>query len=455
MRTRVLRVARPASLAVAIGCMLGSCAAPDPGPNVLIIVVDTLRADHLGSYGYPLDTSPNLDRFASENLQFEYAISAAPWTSPSVASLFTAYYPTAHGVTQHVAPHRMPDDAISPDWTTLAEAFAAAGYATSGLTSNAWVSSQRGFGQGFDRFEELEYSPANTVNEHAFDHLDQLTHSDAEPPVRPFLLYLHYMDPHPPLEAPAELTYRFLDEHAALPGFDERAPEQRKAIAAYDAEIFFFDQAMGALFDDLKRRELYDDMAIAVVSDHGFPFMEHGAGWHGFKLHNEDTHVPLLLKLPGAPAPSRIDTPVSTIDLYPTLAGIAGVPVPDGLQGVSLLDQLEQRRTRGAFSENTVMIHNHRSLVSGDAHKLILAYAGRAHRESRREDERAVVGLFRSREDYAEATSLDDPEAIDRMREQLWAVYQESLKLSGGVRPATAPLDDRTIEELRRLGYVD
>ena len=412
-------------------------------PNVLLIVVDTLRADHLGAYGYPLETSPNIDRFAAESLQFDYALSPAPWTSPAMASLFTSTYPSAHGVTRHVRANQMPEDALSPDFTTLAEALSQAGYRTAGVTANAWVSASRGYGQGFDRFETVDYAPAPEVNALAFAAIESLR--DAPP----FFLYLHYMDLHPPLDPPAELLHRFEAELANHPP----AHVSIERMARYDGEIAFFDQSLAALFAHLRELGLYQDMVIALVSDHGFPHMEHGTGRHGFKLHNEDIHVPLLLKVPGRTG--EVDDTVSTIDLLPTLLDVAGVEPPAGIQGVSLLDagQLAQRRELGVFSENTVR-NNHRSF-SRDGLKLILELDKAAHEEVSEADERGVVGLYRSREDYDERDRVLDGAAYSLLHGLLWQTYQESLEIQRSITPAQTELDDATIEELRRLGYVE
>ena len=153
----------------------------------------------------------NIDRFAAENLQFHYALSPAPWTSPAMASLFTSTYPSAHGVTQHVSANRMPEDALSRDFTTLAEALNMAGYRTLGITANAWVSAERGYSQGFARFGTLDYASAVDVNKLAFEAIEELRGSP------PFFMYLHYMDPHPPLNPPADLLRRFEAELANHP----------------------------------------------------------------------------------------------------------------------------------------------------------------------------------------------------------------------------------------------
>jgi arylsulfatase len=433
--------------AIALALTVFGCSEDQPRPNVLLIVVDTLRADHLGTYGYPLDTSPNIDAFASEALKFNYAISAAPWTSPSIASLFTGFYPTAHGVVQHVHHRRMPDDAISADLVTLAEVFQDAGYATSGITANAWVSDQRGYSQGFDQFETIDYARAPDVNQLAYQVLERAQASE------PFFLYVHYMDPHPPMRSPRNLTSRFAKLHRTLSPDHPVLSKMVGSVAAYDAAIFYLDGFIGALFEHLKNGGVYADTVIAFVSDHGFPFQEHGEKSHGFKLHNEDTHVPLILKLPGRTG--EVDQTVSTIDLFPTLVQVAGLEPIEGIQGVSLLDGLAERRARGAFSENTVRTRNHRSLTTHDARKLILAFDKGAHEVVSRADEKEVVGLFDSRSDYFETKSLNDPSEIAALRERLWSIYEESVQKSRKLSPVRVELDGKTVEELKRLGYVE
>lgn len=419
------------------------------GPNVLLIVVDTLRADHLGAYGYPLETSPHLDRFAAQNLRFGFAISAAPWTSPSMASIFTAYYPTAHGVMDYVDAYHLPNDAISDDFVTLAEVFQRSGYTTWGITANAWVSAERGYAQGFDGFDTSDYATAPELNVRVFQRLAELRGS------QPFFLYVHYMDPHPPHDPPRPLTQRFLEQQTRLPPERRlRGKAWRRHMAAYDAEIFVLDQALGALFAELEQLGLYDELVIAFTADHGYPFAEHGADRHGYNLHNEDTHVPLLLKHGGRM--EEIDATVSTIDVYPTLLSAAGLEAPPGLQGVSLLDRLDERVARGAFSEATVgPRNNQRSLVTDGADKLILAFDKRAEDEVSEADERRVVGLFHSRQDAQERRPVADPAEVAALRERLWATYRESLEIQRGVSPAHAELDAKTAEELRRLGYLE
>jgi arylsulfatase len=429
--------------AVSLACACGGVEAHPP--NILLILVDTLRADHLGTYGYPLETSPEIDRFAAENRVFRYAVSPAPWTSPAVASIFTGLYPAAHGVLQHVSSTKMPNDAISPDLATLAELLRDAGYATAGVTANAWVSEPRGYAQGFDRFESMDHENASVVNETARALLDALRKRR-----QPFFLYVHYMDPHPPYEPPPDLVRRF---RAAMQGRGwSPRPRLLNLIALYDAEIHLVDRGIGSFFSYLRKLGLYDEMVIAVTADHGEQFFERGALGHGEHLHNEETHVPLILKGPGLTG--EVDTTVSTIDLAPTLLELAGVEAPNGIQGVSLLSQLSQRERRGVFSEGTVG-RNHKAFVTGDARKIVLAFGGRSDQVVGRDDETGVVGIFDARGNYGEDDPVRDERAIDPMRERLFEVYDQSVAIGRTVEPATVELDEESVRRLEKLGYLE
>ena len=224
--------------------LLACARAPAPEkPNIVLIVVDTLRADHLGSYGYERDTSPVIDAFARENVRFDYAVATAPWTAPSIASIFTGLYPTAHGVTRFTfkddwQPGRATASVLSDDLDTLAEGLKRRGYQTVGVTANAWVADYLGFAQGFDSFRTLDHQPAHRVNAEAFTFLD--AHGREDPP---FFLYLHYMDPHEPYASPEPIGAF----HGPLQS-REYDDEELKRIAHYDAEIRYVDGQIGELF---------------------------------------------------------------------------------------------------------------------------------------------------------------------------------------------------------------
>ena len=301
------------------------------GSNIVVIVIDTLRADRLPFYGHDRDTAPFLAELASESVLFENARSASSWTAPSTASLFTSLHPDQHGVvtgyriTQRIA--RGDDEfrvnRIPSTVPTLPELFAQAGYRTFAVTDNPNICEAMGFSRGFDRFRNFDYAGGEAVNLTLDDWLDEI------PGDSPYFLYLHYMDPHSPYEA--------RDPWYEAPA-DDSDPDSRDArLARYDSEISYVDQRIEQVFDWL---DLRDDALVVVTSDHGEEFFEHGRWGHAFQLYEELVRVPFLIHGPiGGPIGARrVQGPVGTIDLLPTLLGLVGLPAPDGIEGRDLAD---------------------------------------------------------------------------------------------------------------------
>jgi len=351
-----------AVLALVLGC------GPDTGrpareqPDVLIYAIDTLRADHLGVYGYGKNTSPRIDAFAADAIVFENAYAPSSWTRPSVASLLTGLYPTSHDVRTRV-------DKVQASVTLLSEILSGAGYRTAAIVTNPNIVSFWGFDQGFDRFDDLEAAhgdaqpDADAVTDRVLDYVSDAT--------RPFFVYAHVLDPHGPYDPPAPFARRF----GGGPGevlkpstMTRETPEAtfRNQVGRYDGEIGFTDEQFGRLIDGLVERDLYRDAIIVVTSDHGEELLEHGAGGHGHTLYEELVRVPLIIKLPGnAHAGHRVEARVGLIDVVPTvLAHVQGVdPVTaDGIDvtaGVAsaaaipereLFMDLEQERFDGTLN---------------------------------------------------------------------------------------------------------
>lgn len=308
-------------------------------PNVLLYVVDTMRADHLGLYGYPRQVSPEIDRFGQEAIVFDHAIAQTSWTKPAVASIFTGLRTTAHGVN-----HR--EHRLASSFSTMAELLSEATYRTVAFTTNAYFSADSGLRQGFDEFS-LQPARADRVNQQIFDRLDH----DEEG--SPLFLYVHTIDPHAPYDPPEQFRLEFAPrvsdpeagtfEHIRGLAFGEipRTNQTDQDLTdLYDAEIAFADRQFGLLLEDLRRRGLYDEMLIVLASDHGEGFYEHGIQGHGWDLYRESIQVPMLLKLPGTTTGQRIAEPVQQIDLLPTLLELVGVEVPASIQGRSLASLL-------------------------------------------------------------------------------------------------------------------
>lgn len=312
-------------------------------PNVLVYLVDTLRADRLGCYGYGRPVSPHLDAFADGAVLFERAVAQSPWTRPSVASILTGMLPTAHGV-------QTLDDRLPEAARTLPEILHEAGYRTAALSTNHHVSTGTGLAQGFDDFFLDEEHHAEPVVRRAVAWLDR--RPDRE---RPFFLYVHTLDPHAPYEPPAEQRRRFAPE--VRPGAGSRAgldrlyrargAEKTALIAEvsrlYDAEVAAGDEAFGHLLAALRERGLYDDTLIVFVSDHGEELGERGGLGHGYSLYQEVLSIPLVVKPagpPGQPAGRRSSHLAQHVDLLPTILAAAGLALPPDLPGTDLLAPL-------------------------------------------------------------------------------------------------------------------
>jgi choline-sulfatase len=307
--------------------------------NVIIYLVDTLRADHLGCYGYARPVSPRIDAFASEAVRFRHTVAQSSWTRPSVATLLTGLLPLTHGVNGR-------RDALAPQAVTLAEMLQARGYRTAGFVTNGNVAKSFGLGQGFETYRLLpkKHGAATDVNAEAAGWLDKVWTKDA-----PFFLFLHTVEPHAPYNPPLPFRQRFAasvkdDSLTRLRVFRRLAenklpttPElRRNLIDLYDAEIAANDAAFGDLIDLLVERGLWDDTVIVFVSDHGEEFLDHGDWEHGKTLHAEMLDVPLIVRAPGMGG-KVVERQAQHADLVPTLLDLLGLPVPPQAEGRSLL----------------------------------------------------------------------------------------------------------------------
>lgn len=312
-------------------------------PNVLLITVDTLRADHLGAYGYGLPTSPRFDAIASEGVLFTDAITPVPTTAPALASLLTSRHADGHTVRENFG--ELPDA-----MTTVAEAFKAAGYTTAGFFGNGAV--KNGFGQGFDTFEPFA--------DHWFFR-DRAGTRKALPWIQeakePWFLWIHFMDPHGPYSSsPPETSKDFEYEESPrlqreLPrieqnyGFDvipkyQQLPDHNRVVdyvRRYDGEIRGTDTEIGKIRDALERSGALDRTLMVVTADHGESLGEGRYFFqHGTLLNDPSVRVPLVFRHAKLPAGTRSATPASLVDVFPTVAALAGVEIPDGIVGRDL-----------------------------------------------------------------------------------------------------------------------
>jgi arylsulfatase A-like enzyme len=346
-------------------------------PHVILITLDTVRADHLSVYGYDRATTPFLERFAEEATLYTRAFASGAMTLSTHASIFTGLYVSRHGA--HNAPYAPGGAPLAEGVPTLAEALTDAGYATLGVASNVgYLSPDFGLDRGFlhydsrppVRFLELGkryqlrravrnvlsllgggdrgqkwYRTADEINEVVFPLLERAAASR-----RPLHLFLNYMDAHDPYVPEAPFDTRFpgkADEidpetvvengRAFLRGEHTLTRREREHMTSqYDGEIAYLDSRLELLFDRLRELGLYDSSLIVITSDHGEAFGENDLVHHGVSVYQDQVFVPLIVKYPGAVGPSVVDTPVSVVDVMPTVLEAVGAPAADGIDGTSL-----------------------------------------------------------------------------------------------------------------------
>ena len=439
--------------------------------NVIVIVVDALRADRVGTYGYERDTTPRIDRFAERSLVFTRAYSAASWTLPSVGSLMTSVYPSVHGLLR--PPTSADQHTLPEEFLTLAESLRSHGFRTASITSQPWISKETGLTQGFDEIRTVAHASAPDEARVLAEHLIGWLEGQGE---TRFFLYAHFMGPHSPYDVVSEFTGRFtagrpvppmVAEFHRLYEFESEARAYRMASDLaqenrlseeeiryledeYDEKLAFTDRWLGALFDSLERLGHLDDSLIVVTADHGESFFEHGTIFHGKHLHEELVRVPLLIRLPGgASAPARVDEIVELIDLYPTIHEMLEIPAPAYVQGESLLPVFHGGPGDGvAFAECSGF-----KVITRDWSSLH-DYGDQLHLPRQVQ----VREMYDLAADPLEQFNLapGDRAAERRQRELAAAIWGEigEIRNRYGFENRPVEFDDDTREKLASLGYL-
>lgn len=422
---------------------------------MLLLVVDTLRADHLGLYGYPRATSPALDEWANRGVVFERAWATSSWTLPSFASIWTGLSPVRHGAGRR-AGESTDFSGISPGSPTMGEELGRGGWASVGVATNRFLHEDYGFARGFT---EWDHAPglawrdrrAAVVVDRALRWLEGWDGS-------PTLLMLHFFDPHMPYDPPASTRGRF---SSGIVPIDEPKPEllsareirqrleslgevaERALTAAYDEEIAYVDQELNRLFLGLEARRLFSRSLIVLTSDHGEELFEHGSFEHGHSHHEEVLRVPLVVWSPWA-KPGRRKATVSLVDLYPTLVEAAGRPRSGGLDGVTLRPILE-----GRFDERPRAIFAHGNLYGDRAQETVIFWPWKRIVSPGT----GATELFHLGDDPREQENLENVRTRESAALEKW---RERLASSGLNEGATIDreMDAETREELRSLGYL-
>jgi arylsulfatase A-like enzyme len=434
-------------------------------PNIILIMVDTQRADRLSCYGYEMNQTPQIDGLASEGVLFRRAFAQSSWTRPSTATLITSLYATSHRAVRK--PDRLPSAV-----TTIAEVLNGHGYYTGGFANNANVTPSFNFDQGHSEYHYLApdffffasesgsfltfYNQLRLVRERFLSQRKYVKYyyQDAEVVTgeakrfidkhvaEKFFLFLHYMEPHDP-----DFVHPYNGEGYARVNRPHPPPEMAGEYSdVYDGEVSYLDRWIGNLVSYLKAKGLYDGCMIVFTSDHGEEFYEHQGWWHGKTLYEEQLHVPLIMKLPEGRFAGRVrDDFVRLLDVAPTILTQCGFPKPDEMQGRNLLS--EQEPPQFVFAEED---HEGNILqsVRTDEWKLVLANEGNPRGLE-------PVELYNLTQDPAETRNLsqEHPEVVNLLR----GFIEQTILFAEGkaVEAEQTEIDEATRERLKALGYVE
>ncbi len=399
--------------------------------RVLVISIDTCRADHFGCYGYSRDTSPNIDRLAGESLLFRHAIAPVPLTLPSHCSMLTGRTPLQHHV------HDNENYRLADSQVTLAETLKREGFKTGAIIGAFPLDSQFGLDQGFDTYDDDIGKSTPGMSPHDLQRTAQEVSDRAERWLEKhqredFFLFLHYFDLHAPYhwhpESDVKIPLLYPSE-----------------VDRYDSEIRYTDYHVGRVIDSLKRKGIYDSTLIILAGDHGESLGARHEHWHGFFVYHDTVHVPLIVKLPGCSAPATLGHVASLVDIVPTVGEWLGIETAAGLEGNDLLsslrDQSPPAQDRAVYCESlTPTKYGCEPLLS------LVTNRYKYIRTKRPE-------LYDLQTDPAETTNviLDHPGIAKTLASQLEARLPDTDQDSTESR---IELDNESLRILKSLGYI-
>jgi arylsulfatase A-like enzyme/Flp pilus assembly protein TadD len=405
--------------------------------NVVLVTIDTLRADRLSSFGSQVQT-PNLDRLATNGVLFTNASTTVPFTFPAHSSIMTGTYPPFHGVRENVGYY------LSEENTTLAQTLGAAGWQTAGFVSAFVLDSRWGIGRGFehyfDDFDLGAFEDANMASVQrpgtetiaaALEWLDERPQGPS--PGRPFFLWLHLFDAHDPYTPPEP----FRSQYPGRP---------------YEAEVAYTDSLVGGFIDELGRRDLMSRSLVVLTADHGEGLGDHGENFHGYFVYDSTVHVPLILRFPGsAPAGRRVASAVSHVDIVPTILDLTAQEIPRHLQGRSLLATLDSELEMPTEDGPEPAVY-------AESFYPLLHYGWAAQRSLRSSSYKYIEApkpeLFELSADPGESRNL----VAGRQRlvsEMARSLLDLAAQLDEGAAASAAPdMDEQTLAQLQALGYL-
>jgi arylsulfatase len=432
-------------------------AQPAGRPNIVLLLVDALRPDHMSVYGYDRPTTPTMGRLAARGVLFARAVSPSNKTRTTMPSLWTGLYPSRHGMFTL-------RDRLPARHTTAAERLREAGYRTAAFCPNPNLDRSVGHAQGWDRYDDRglrperfegppwqRYETAAKIHERVLQWIDR-------DPDRPFLAWLHYRDVHGPYVPPPPYDTLFTSGSPRSLTPEERAGRNKYLnlendgndlntyIDRYDGEIRYTDERISEFLEALEARGLAGRTVLILTADHGEAFLDHGLWNHGDTLHEEQIHVPLIIAGPGV-APRVEGQVVSTLDIFATMLDLAGLPIPRN-DGASLVPILAGGAPRGgsgrAFAEGISREENRQWAVREGDWKLVL------------DDQAGKLELFNLAADPGERRDrlAEEPEVTERLLAELEAFVE---RVGGDLLPRAeeAEVDEELMRRLESLGYVD
>jgi arylsulfatase A-like enzyme len=422
----------------------------NPAPlNIILYVIDALRADHLGLYGYERNTSPNIDALAKESLVFEHCIAQAPWTRSSMASLLTSTYPDVNGMITDR--ERVPDHL-----KTLPEVLSEGGYYTAAFVQNPNCGHDAGLAGGYDYMIEGAAIPgvhsSKVLNELVFPWLERNRS-------KPFFLYIHTMDTHigyaPEEQFSGTFSRTITDSNIKKDQIQAQDLEKVKTeadkayvVAKYDEAILTNDYRFGQLLQRLRDLNLYDNTLIIVTADHGEQFQEHGWWEHGHTCYQEDIRVPLIMRIPGMAGPVRFTQPVQSIDLFPTVATLLHLAAPATAQGEAIIFPATgelRKNNMFAVSEQLAGGSNRRYRTISDGHTKAI-----------KDLDKNCLYLYDLRRDPLERRDIarKKKREVERYKNILKELEGTNSKRRILQRQQKSLVDEKVMDELKSLGYL-
>jgi arylsulfatase len=455
---------RAAVLVIGVLVVAAACARDRPGRDIVLVTVDTLRADHLGLYGYPRRTTPNLDHWFADGGVWERAYSTEADTSPSVVSFMSGLLPPEHRVRLFYQ--------LVPEETRLIPDLLPEAYQTAGFVSNIVLTDEAiGIAHRFDHYNDLVDEPAGWQGNPAFFQRNARRTTDAalrwlreeRDPNRPLFLWVHYMEPHQPYDPPEDWTFSFTHDDPKPIGIRQLLRAKSYGgidnaltlVDRYDEEIAYADAQIGRLLDGYAEQFPIDDALLIFTADHGESMMEHKFWFaHGYHVYEEIVRVPLMIRGPGV-EPGRRPGPASGIDVAPTVLRFAGAEMPAGSSGLDLrFEAIPENRT--VFAEAATLSHWRAAIQLNRKWMVRMEPGERAVVEQRFYDLMADPGELEPKRRFPDREAPKQLLELCRRDPDPGGVPAEAIGRTKGRAPKAAPrATAEQLEQLRGLGYVE